>query len=150
MKVRETSGKSSGALNITGREGKKVSGTNEGSFQKLVTQVEEKSLDQRVNELVGQIAEQGEKLSQRIDISELRAYKKLITEFLDVAVGNSRKFSKKSCLDRRGRYKVYATIKRINEELDLLTEDVLKNEKDHIKILQRLGDIKGLILDMLM
>jgi len=34
-------------------------------------------------------------------------------------------FSKDSHLDRRGRYKVYATVKKINEELDELTKRFL-------------------------
>ena len=80
----------------------------------------------------------------------MRIYRKLISEFLDVAVGNSKKFSKKSLLDRRGRHKVYAVIKNINTELDLLTQDVMSGEKDNISLLQRLDDIRGLILDLFM
>jgi uncharacterized protein YaaR (DUF327 family) len=51
-------------------------------------------------------------------------------------------------LDRRGRHKVFAVIKKVNEELDDLTREVLTDEKDRIKILKKLDDIKGLILDL--
>jgi len=57
---------------------------------------------------------------------------------------------KQNVLDRRGRYRVYSTIKKINDELDNLVADVLRNQKDNLKILQRLDDIRGLILDLLM
>jgi uncharacterized protein len=108
------------------------------------------SYDQQLEELVNDIVKQGEKLGKRVDIKELRDYKRLISEFLGVAVGNSRKFSKQSLLDRRGRHKVYALIKKINNELDLLTQEVMNGEKDNIDILRRVDDIRGLILDMMM
>jgi hypothetical protein len=106
--------------------------------------------EQHIEELARQIAEQGKKLGDKVDIRELRTYKKLISEFLDEAVGSSMKFSKQSLLDRRGRHKVYALIKKINTELDLLTQDVIKDEKDNIGILRRIDDIRGLILDMIL
>ncbi|NTV89024.1 MAG: YaaR family protein, partial [Clostridiales bacterium] len=74
----------------------------------------------------------------------------LISEFLETAVGNSRKFMKKSLLDRRGRHRVYSIIKKINEEVDQLTQDVMKNESGNIDILRRVDDIRGLILDMIL
>jgi len=59
-------------------------------------------------------------------------------------------FSKDSHLDRRGRYKVYATVKKINEELDELTKRFLMPRKDNIRILQRIEDIRGLVLDLML
>jgi len=121
-----------------------------GDFLGLIKGVEDKNIVSRLRALANEIVEQGKKLSDKIDIRELRAYKKMIAGFLDEAVGNSRKFSKQSFLDRRGRHKVYAIIKQVNEELDELTKEVLSGEKDRIMILKRLDDIKGLILDIVM
>ena len=121
-----------------------------GDFLGLIKGVEEKNIVEKLRGLADDIVEQGKKLADKIDIKELRAYKKMIADFLDEAVGNSRKFSKQSYLDRRGRHKVYAVIKKVNEELDELTLEVLSGEKDRIMILKRLDDIKGLILDIVM
>ena len=123
---------------------------SQASFFETVKNAEERNVLERLREKAGEIAAQGEKLADKIDIKELRAYKKLISDFMDEAVGNSRKFSKQSFLDRRGRHKVYAVIKQVNEELDELTREVLREEKDRIKILKKLDDIKGLILDIVM
>lgn len=98
--------------------------------------------------MVADITQQGEKLSKKVDIRELKIYKELISEFLEEAVNGSRKFSKRSMLDRRGRHKVYAIIKQVNQELEDLTKDVLSAEKDHISVLKRLDDIRGLIMDL--
>lgn len=87
-------------------------------------------------------------MGKKVDIRELKIYKNLISEFLDEAVNNSHKFSKESFLDRRERYKVYATVKKINSSLEELTKQVLSDEKNNIGILKNIEDIRGLILDI--
>lgn len=150
MKVGENLGKSSGIMGTAGKEDRRVSDSKEAAFQSQLRRVEGENHEERIRQLVAKISEQGEKLGKKVDIRDLKLYKSLISEFLDEAVNNSHKFSKESFLDRRGRYKVYATVKKINVELEQLTEDVLKEEKDHLKILQRLDDIRGLIMDLTM
>ena len=148
MKVKEAS-TAPGARGAVAADSRKAP-ENPVSFFETVRNAEDRNIVERLREKANEIAAQGEKLADRVDIKELRLYKKLIADFMDEAVGNSRKFSKQSFLDRRGRHKVYAIIKKVNEELDELTRDVLQDEKDRIKILKRLDDIKGLILDMVM
>ena len=120
------------------------------AFLDAVKSAEDKNVVERLRAKAVEIAAQGEKLADKVDIRELRVYKKMVSDFMDEAVGNSRKFSKQSFLDRRGRHKVYAVIKKVNEELDDLTREVLQGEKDRLKILKKLDDIKGLILDIVM
>ncbi|RCX18280.1 hypothetical protein DFR58_10539 [Anaerobacterium chartisolvens] len=148
MKVGENLGKSSGIAGTVAKEEKKVLNSRESAFQSQIRRIEGQDHEQRIRELALKISEQGEKLGKKVDIRELKVYKKLISEFLDEAVNSSRKFSKESFLDRRGRFKVYATVKKINSELEELTEQVLKEEKDNIKILKRIDDIRGLIMDL--
>jgi len=92
----------------------------------------------------------GKRLSEHIDISDLKAYKRLISEFLDNAIRSSSSFSKDSFLDRRGRHRVFATVKTINEKLEELTKQVLSAERDNLVILGRIEDIRGLILDLIL
>ena len=51
-------------------------------------------------------------------------------------------------MDRRGRHRIYSTVKKINKNLEELTQEILKSEKDHLKILAKIEDIRGLILDI--
>ncbi|HEY9059069.1 MAG TPA: YaaR family protein [Pseudobacteroides sp.] len=150
MKVRNFGENTANISEPRSREDRKVSESRSGTFQTKLAQAETSNFDERVRNMLNKIVEQGEKLSKKIDIRDFKVYKTMISEFLDEIVNNSHKFSKKSFLDRRGRHKVYAVIKRINEELDLLAKEFLKDEKDNIQILQRLDDIRGLILDITM
>jgi uncharacterized protein YaaR (DUF327 family) len=148
MKVKETprGAEPRGAA----REVRPQAADGAASFLSTVKNAEEKSIAERLRAMAAGIVSQGEKLADKVDIRELRIYKKMISDFMEEAVGNSRKFSKQSFLDRRGRHKVYAVIKQVNGELDELTREVLTGEKDRIKILKRLDEIRGLILDIVM
>ena len=149
MKVRDTLNNPAGISGMTVKEDKKVAPGRGTDFRNQLARAEDNNYEQHLEKLVKDIINQGEALAKRIDVRELRNYKKLISEFLDTALSSSKEFSKQSLLDRRGRHKVYAIIKNINKELDLLTQDVINGEKDNIGILKRLDDIKGLVLDML-
>lgn len=148
MKIREGITNSANIADVSGTEQKKVADISGNAFENQLRRVEEHNIEERVKYLVNQIMEQGERLGKKVDVRELKIYKKLISEFLDETLNNSQKFSKESLIDRRGRHRVYATVKKINSELEELTKDVLSAEKDNIKILQRIEDIRGLILDI--
>lgn len=110
----------------------------------------EEDLDTRLNKLMSQINYQGEQLGKNMDIKELKQYKRLITEFMDEVVNNSLKYSKQNQFDRRGRHKVYAMVKKVNAKVEELSREFLKEEKDNIKILESIGTIKGMLLDIYM
>jgi len=148
VKIREGMNSPTNIADVSGAEQKKVADINGNAFENKLKRVEEHNVEERIKYLVSQISEQGEKLGKKVDVRELKIYKKLISEFLDETLNNSQKFSKESLIDRRGRHRVYATVKKINSELEDLTKDVLSAEKDNIKILQRIEDIRGLILDI--
>lgn len=106
--------------------------------------------EERLQQMALDIAEQGKKLADRVDIGDLKAYKRLVADFLEEAVAGYGKFSKESFLDRRGRHRVYATVQTINEKLEALTQEVLKTEKDHLAIAGKIEDIRGLVLDLML
>ncbi|HAA43131.1 MAG TPA: DUF327 domain-containing protein [Ruminiclostridium sp.] len=148
MRIKETVANTAGIQGITTKEEKKVIEGKETSFKNHLKEMDKLSFEEKIKHLVNKIEEQGEKLSKKIDLRELKIYKRLIADFLDEVVSNSHKFTKDSTLDRRGRYKVYATVKKINKELDELTQEVLKEEKDNIAVLKKIEDIRGLVLDL--
>ena len=149
MKIRDTLGKSTNLTGILVKEERKVT-EGQRSFRSQLTLAESHNYEDRVQEMVLQISRQGEKLAKRADIAEFKQYKRLISEFMNEVVGNSHKFSKKNFLDRRGRHRVYAIVKKVDEELELLTQEVLSSQNDNIGIQKKLDDIRGLLLDLAM
>lgn len=52
-------------------------------------------------------------------------------------------------MDRRGRHRVYGIVKLVNESLDQLASELIKDEKDHLAILGKVDEIRGMLLDIL-
>ena len=63
---------------------------------------------------------QGDKLSKRRDVKDMRHYRGLIKAFLNEVVVHSHSFTRENFLDRRGRHRVYGIIRLIDENLDQL------------------------------
>ena len=103
---------------------------------------------EKVNTLLNDISAQGEHIAKHMDIRDLKKYRELVKEFLNEIVYRSHKFSRENFLDRRGRHRVYGIVRLIDENLDELAVELLKDEKDHLSILARIGDIQGLLLDL--
>ncbi len=121
----------------------------DGNFKfMLASHIEEAELQARLNGLMEEITMQGEKLSKRKDIKDMKHYRGLIKDFLNEVVTHSHSFSRENFLDRRGRHRVYGIIRLIDENLDQLAQELMKDEKDNLEILNKIGEIRGLLLDI--
>src|SRR5690554_2874841 len=148
MEIKKTSKKYSSTSSITTRGGKKSGTARKVDFKESIARAERTAQQKVLQEMVDDILAQGRKLAQRADLKELKEYRKLVSLFLDQLVDRTHRFTKQSFLDRIGRHKVYAIIKKINAEMELLTGELMKSEKNNMVILERIDVIKGLILDI--
>ncbi|MDE7354578.1 MAG: YaaR family protein [Acetatifactor sp.] len=122
----------------------------DGSFKfTLVSHVEEAELQARLQLLMEEITREGEKLAKRRDVKDLKHYRGLVKDFLNEVVTRSHSFSRENFLDRRGRHRVYGIIRLVDENLDQLAQELMKDEKDNLAILNKIGEIRGLLLDIL-
>ena len=121
----------------------------DGSFKfTLSSAISDAELQAKVEALMMDITEQGERIARHMDIRDLKKYRGLIKDFLNEVVYRSHKFSRENFLDRRGRHRVYGIIRKIDENLDALAEELMSDEHDHLAILSRIGEIEGLLLDI--
>lgn len=122
----------------------------DGTFKfTLISQIEDQNLQARLNLMLEEITTQGKKLGKRMDIRDMKRYRELIRSFLNEIVSRSHKFTRENFLDRKGRHRVYTMIKLVNKELDELAAELIKDEKDHILILNKIDEIRGLLIDLL-
>ena len=122
----------------------------DGSFKfTLVSNLEEEGLKARLSIMMDDIVTQGEKIKKKMDVRDMKRYRSLIKEFMNEIVNRSHKFSRENFLDRRGRHRVYGIIKLIDQNLDELAGELIKDEMDSIAILDKVDEIRGLLLDIL-
>ncbi len=114
----------------------------------LISNIEEKDLQKRLSTLMEDITAQGEKIAKHMDIRDMRKYRELVKGFMNEVVNRSHEFSRENFLDRRGRHRVYGIVKLVDKNLDDLAGELLKEEKDHLTILEKVNEIQGLLLDI--
>ncbi len=122
----------------------------DGSFKfTLISNIEEQELQARLKLMMEDITQQGKRLSKHMDVRDMKRYRQLIKNFMNEIVNRSHKFSRENFLDRRGRHRVYGMIKLIDQNLDELALELIKEEKDNITILNKIDEIRGILLDLI-
>ena len=122
----------------------------DGTFKfMLASHIEEAELQARLQNLMEEITMQGNKLARKRDVRDMKKYRGLIKDFMNEIINRSHSFSRENFLDRKGRHRVYGIIRLVDENLDELAQELMKEEQDHLAILSRIGEIRGLLLDIL-
>lgn len=129
-------------------EAGKVAQTSDEFKFMLMSKISEENLQARLTSLMEEITMQGDRIAKKKDIKDMRKYRTLIKDFMNEIVSRSHSFSRENFLDRKGRHRVYGIIRLVDETLDELAQELMKEQKDNITILQKIGDIRGLILDI--
>ena len=122
----------------------------DGSFKfTLISSIEEQELQSRLNGMLEEITRQGKQIKKHMDIRDIKHYRELIRDFMNEIVNRSHKYSRENFLDRRGRHRVYGMVKLIDKNLDELAAELIKDEKDALLILNKVDEIRGMLLDIL-
>lgn len=130
-------------------ETKQSEKTGDDSFKfTLISNIEEKDLQERLKTMMQDITEQGDRISKHMDIKDMKRYRELVKGFMNEITSRSHHFSRENFLDRRGRHRVYGIIKLVDKNLDDLAAELMKEEKDHLAIVGKIDDIRGLLLDI--
>lgn len=114
----------------------------------LASHIQEADLQERLCHLMEEITMQGSKLGKKRDVRDMRKYRSLVKEFMNEVVSRSHSFTRENFLDRRGRHRVYGIIRLVDETLDELAQELVKDEQDSLTILNKIGEIRGLLLDI--
>ena len=134
---------------LTQMEAPKSQKTTDEEFKfTLNRNIDKADLKEKLTRLMKDIEEQGEKIAKHMDIKDMKKYRTSIKEFMNEIVTHSHSFSRENFLDKKGRHRVYGMVKLIDQALVDLAEELMQEEKDHLAILNKIGEIQGMILDL--
>lgn len=91
---------------------------------------------------------QGKKLSESMSVQDLVEFKNMVKRFLRSTLGKSRSMQEETIWDFRGQPKVMARVTRIDRALEELGTQILSSQAEPLKILAKIDEIKGLIIDL--
>lgn len=118
------------------------------SFSDSLRQQDEKAGQEQLNRLLDQIQQQGDRLSKSMTVRELRQYKLLIKQFLEETARRGVGLKDTRGWDRRGRSKRYKLLEEIDGHLLAMADELLDTEQGKIDILYRIGEIKGMLINL--
>ncbi|WP_416149590.1 YaaR family protein [Salipaludibacillus sp. HK11] len=128
---------------------KNASGTEaKVSFQEIMKHGRDNVQYERLGQLMQKIDDQGKTLSESRTVDELRKYKGLVKEFMDDAVKLGLSLEERKGFNRRGRTKVYKIVREVDRKLLDLTDAVIKDQKKGLDILNMVGEIRGLLVNI--
>jgi len=150
MRVQGQKATESGIVQTRSTEARGVNDMDNAVFRRTLTDLSNEMHQARLEEMKNQIDEQGKRLGDRVDVREFEKYRRLIRDFLDEVVSNGYTFSREDAYASRGRHRYIATVRVVDEKLEKLGKEVMKEQADKIEVLHKIDDIRGLLLDLMM
>ena len=150
MRVQGQRATESGIVQTRGSDVRSADEVENSVFRRTLTDMSKEMYTARLTDMKKEIDEQGQRLADRVDVKEFEKYRRLIREFLDEIVSNGYTFSREDAYASRGKHRYIATVKIVDENLDALGKEVMKEHADKIEILNKVDDIRGLLLDLMM
>lgn len=123
-------------------------GIQNKSFSDVMQQNSDRNQREQITYILQQIQNQAERLSKSMTIRELRRYKLLVKQFLEETVRKGVGLKNTRGWDRRGRTRKYKLIEEIDSHLLEMTDDLLIKERGRVDILNRVGEIRGLLINL--
>ncbi|MBG9815685.1 DUF327 family protein [Bacillus safensis] len=90
----------------------------------------------------------GKKLAKSRNLKDLARFKGLVKRFVKETVDNGLNIETSRSFDIYGNTRTLALVKALDEKLIELTEDMMNQEKPSIDLLERIGEIKGLLINL--
>lgn len=82
-------------------------------------------------------------------VRELKAYKAMVKQFLELTVRRGVGIKDVRSMDRRGRIKRHKLLDEVDESLLAMAEELLQSEQGRMQLLQSVGDIRGMLINLL-
>lgn len=119
-------------------------------FSELVQKQDEKLHVQQLNKLLAEIEKAGERLNRSQTFKELTKYKTLVKRFVRETVDFGMDLKQSHTWNQFGEGRKLNIVETIDKKLVELTEEIMVKEKESIDILGKIGEIKGLLINLYM
>ena len=118
------------------------------SFADMMQQQDNSSSQEELHQRLQDIYRQGERLSKSMTVRELRLYRTMVKRFLEDTVRRGVALRDARGWDRRGRSKRYRLVEEIDSTLLELADELLQTEQGKMELLQKVGEIRGMLINL--
>lgn len=118
------------------------------NFGDLMQQQDEQRTHEELQRKLEDIRLQGDRLSRSMTVRELVLYRQLVKGFLEDTVRRGIALKETKGWDRRGRGKRYKLLEEVDSLLISMGEELLQNEEGRIDLLNKVGEIRGILINL--
>jgi uncharacterized protein YaaR (DUF327 family) len=122
--------------------------TQAQSFGDLMEQQEQQRTHEELQRKLEDIRLQGDRLTRSMTVRELVIYRQLVKGFLEDTVRNGIALKETKGWDRRGRGKKYKLLEEVDSMLVSMGEELLQSEEGRIDLLHKVGEIRGILINL--
>ncbi|MFD2747325.1 YaaR family protein [Paenibacillus yanchengensis] len=119
------------------------------NFADVLVQRDAERTHEQLQQKLMEIHQQGEKLTKLMSVRELKLYRQMVKQFLEDTIKRGVAIKEVRSFDRRGRVKRYKLLDQIDEMLVTMAEELLDSEEGRLQILHKVGEISGLLINLL-
>ncbi|CAM4402063.1 YaaR family protein [Paenibacillus alkaliterrae] len=119
------------------------------NFADVMIQQDANRTHEQLQQKLQDIHKQGDRLAKIMTVRELKLYRQMIKQFLEDTVRHGVVLKEVKGFDRRGRIKRYKLLDEIDATLVSMAEDLLDSEQGRIDLLHKIGEIRGLLINLL-
>ncbi len=130
---------------------RKVSSKNSAAGESFTTFLKEKQHEntkRELDEMMSEISEKGKSLTDSKNLELLVSYKKMVKSFLEKATKHAFEIIESKGIGRVGRTKILKIVSAVDENLIALTDEFISSERNKIKLLDKIGELEGLLTDI--
>ena len=123
----------------------------QGAFRARLAEAQSSQWNERVDKALAHLDDLGTKLGASLSMADLKRYRQAIALLMrDLSAQMVQVRTNLEWDSQAWEHRTLVTIHRVNAEVEKLSEMVLDQEKDRLAILERIGEIKGMLLDVRM
>ena len=119
-------------------------------FGEMVVKQGSKMQTEQLTRLLGDISTAGDRVARSRNLRELARFKMLVKRFLQEAIDYGLETKQSHTWNRFGEGRRLKIVETIDEHLVELAEDILNEERESIDLLAKIGEIKGLLINLYM
>ncbi|MDL4839086.1 YaaR family protein [Aquibacillus rhizosphaerae] len=118
------------------------------NFDNIIATQSHKLKDAELQQSMKELTAQGEKLARYRSFKDLAKYKRMVKDFVKEAVQYGMDLKQSHSWNLEGNSRKLTLVEQVDEKLVELTELVMKQEKKSIGLLDVIGEIKGLLINL--
>jgi Uncharacterized protein conserved in bacteria len=119
------------------------------SFADVMLQQDTQRSNEELQQKLQDIHRQGERLAKLMTVRELKLYRQMVKSFLEDTMRRGVGLKEVRGFDRRGRVKRYKLLEEVDAVLVSMAEDMLDSEQGRIELLNKIGEIRGILINLL-